>query len=277
MTMIEAMQRRVSCRTYHAAAIEPEKVAVLKRFLEADQGTPFGSKTRFCLMDFGELRKDEIRACGTYGVIKGARWFLVGAVEEGPRAREDYGYAMERCILQATQLGLGTCWLGGTFRRTGFAERIHLAGTEILPAVTPVGYAADRRSIVDRVFRFSAGSDKRKPWEALFFNRHFQALKKEAAGPHEVPLECVRRGPSASNKQPWRVIYDGQHFHFYLERTPGYAGNFGGLKLQNVDLGIALCHFEFAARELGLPGGWKISDAELPWGGREYILTWQAA
>ena len=273
--MIDAMKRRMSCRTYRATPIEPEGIAVLKRFLDENRQGPLGGKVRFCLVDFGELRQEEIKACGTYGVIRGARWFVVGAVQEGPRAREDYGYAMERNILQATLLGLGTCWLGGTFRRTGFAERVNLAGTEFLPAVTPIGYAADRRSIVDRVLRFSAGSDKRKPWEDLFFDQHFRPLKKSAAGPYEIPLECVRCGPSASNKQPWRVLQGEGRFHFYLERTPGYAGNFGEMKLQNVDMGIALCHFELASSELGLTGLWEIIDPGIDPQGREYIASWR--
>lgn len=275
MSMIDAMKRRSSCRTYRTVPVEPEKVSVLNRVLEENMQGPFGCKVRFRLIDFGELSPAEIRACGTYGVIRGARLFIVGAVPEGWRAREDYGYAMERNILQATLLGLGTCWLGGTFNRTGFAERLKLEGTELLPAVTPIGYAADRRSLVDRVFRFSAGSDKRKPWEELFFDQDFRPLKRDAAGPYEAPMDCIRSGPSASNKQPWRVVQGEKSFHFYLERTPGYAGNFGDMKLQNVDMGIAICHFELACRELGLAGQWEATDPGIDAGGREYIGSWR--
>ena len=274
MSTIDTIKRRSSCRTYRADSVEPETIASLNRFVEENREGPFGSVVRFRLIDLDELRPEEIKACGTYGVIKGARRFIVGAVQEGPRAREDYGYAMERNILQSTLLGLGTCWLGGTFRRTGFAERINLTGSELLPAVTPVGYAADRRSLVDRVFRFSAGSDKRKPWEQLFFDQYFQPLRRGEAGPYEVPLESVRSGPSASNKQPWRVVKADSRFHFYLERTPGYAGNRGELKLQNVDMGIAVSHFELACRELGLNGLWDTIDPGIDAGGREYIISW---
>ena len=40
---------------------------------------------------------------------------MVGAVREAPKDLEDYGYLMERAVLFATDLGFGTCWLGGTF------------------------------------------------------------------------------------------------------------------------------------------------------------------
>ena len=36
-------------------------------------------------------------------------------------------------------------------------------------------------------------------------------------------LEMVRRGPSASNKQPWRVVRAGERWHLYLQRTRGYG------------------------------------------------------
>ena len=83
---------------------------------------------------------------------------------------EDYGYGMEKNILFVTALGLGTCWLGGTLKRAGFARKIGLSADEFMPAITPVGYPADKRSLTDRAFRFMAKSDKRKPWEELFFD-----------------------------------------------------------------------------------------------------------
>ncbi len=90
-----------------------------------------------------------------------------------------------------------------------------------------------------------------------------------------MPLECVRIGPSASNKQPWRIVRNGDAFHFYLSRTPRYE-MIKNIKLQNIDMGIAMCHFELSARELGLDGGWKVRDPGIPAGDREYIATWTA-
>jgi hypothetical protein len=91
----------------------------------------------------------------------------------------------------------------------------------------------------------------------------------------------VRIAPSASNKQPWRVVKDGQYWHFYLQRTPGYRRD--PLKilldlcdLQRLDMGIALCHFELTARELGLAGHWAFDAPSIPIPGprTEYIASW---
>ena len=81
-------------------------------------------------------------------------------------------------------------------------------------------------------------------------------------------LEVVRWAPSASNKQPWRVVRGRKRWHFYLARTKGYGkGLLTSLvklaDLQRVDMGIAMCHFELAAREAGIEGRW-VTDRPLP-------------
>lgn len=279
MTMIESIKIRRSCRTYSPKAIEPGKIAQLSQFLAENVETPFGNTPRFLLLDFNEAERGELKNLTTYGVIQGTRQFIVGAVEKQPRAMEDYGYAMERNILQVTSLGLGTCILGGTFRRSGFAGKIGLSENEVLPAISPVGYPAGQKSIVDRMFRFIAASGKRKPWRELFYLDNFDPIDPDDPdfGRYRTPLECVRLAPSASNRQPWRVIGSRNptgFFHFYLQRTPGYEKLFKAINLQNVDLGIALCHFELSAGELGLKGEWVVSDPQLRADNWEYIASW---
>jgi hypothetical protein len=279
MTIIETIQTRKSCRTYSNRAIEPGKISELKHFLASNKETPFGSKVRFLLLDFNELEISELKNLTTYGIIKGARQFIVGTVEKQPRAMEDYGYCMEKNILKATSMGLGTCLLGGTFKKSGFAGKINLGESELLPVVSPVGYSSDKRSIADRMFRFVAASDKRKPWHELFYLHDIDTcLDKENSGNFHTPLECVRITPSASNKQPWRIIKsrDQNSFHFYLKRTPGYENIVKDIRLQNVDMGIAMCHFELSAREIELKGDWNVNDPQIKSDGMEYIVSWIA-
>ena len=279
MTIIETIKTRKSCRTYCNRAIELEKLTELRQFLALNTKTPFGSKVRFLVIDFNEMEISELKNLTTYGVIKGARQFIVGGVQRQPRAMEDYGYCMERNILKATSMGLGTCLLGGTFKRSGFAEKIDIHEGELLPVISPVGYPRDKRSIVDRMFRMFASSDKRKPWYELFYLYDIDTfLDRENSGSFDIPLECVRIAPSASNKQPWRIIKDRDQnaFRFYLKRTPGYENIIKNIRLQNVDMGIAMCHFELSARELGLKGDWDVNDPQIKKDGMEYIVSWIA-
>jgi hypothetical protein len=91
----------------------------------------------------------------------------------------------------------------------------------------------------------------------------------------------VRWAPSASNKQPWRIVKDGNLWHFYLQRTRSYPPSLASklLKiadLQRVDMGIAMCHFDLTAKELGLIGKWTIQELaiEKPDELTEYTLSW---
>ena len=151
-----------------------------------------------------------------------------------------------------------------------------------MPAVVAAGYAADKRRWLDSYVRRLAGSDIRLPCPSLFFDGTFLSpLSAGIAGAFAAPLEMVRLGPSASNRQPWRIIKDGSRWHFYMQRTAGYAErNRTFLKLadlQRVDMGIAMCHFELAVQETGLSGEWTYSEQniEKPNCLTEYIITWQ--
>ena len=83
-------------------------------------------------------------------------------------------------------------------------------------------------------------------------------LTREAAGALVDALEAVRLAPSAVNKQPWRVILSGNKAHFYEKRSRGY--NDGEWDIQKIDMGIALCHFEVAAKENGIRAVFDIAD-----------------
>ncbi len=272
---IETMRKRSSCRTYGDAPLDRATRDLLRAFLRGNTRGPFGNALRFVLVDLSEAERGELRSLGTYGVIRGAGLFVAGAVARGPRALEDYGFGMERNILYATALGLGTCWLGGTLNRAGFARKIGLAAGELLPAISPVGAPAARPSLVDRAFRFAARSGSRKPWEELFFaDRPGDPLPQESAGALGRALASVRLAPSASNRQPWRVVREGASCHFFLQRTRGYDKVTGEVRLQEVDMGIALCHFALAAEELGIPGGWVQEPPPFDAGTMEHVATW---
>ncbi|MFP4474020.1 MAG: nitroreductase family protein [Desulfatibacillaceae bacterium] len=254
---IKTIRQRHSWRTYNDRPIDGETLARLRAFCEAPGNPPFGGQCRFAVLDATDDQK--ARLSGTYGVIRGARHVLAGAVVREAKDLEDFAYLFEKIILFATSLDLGTCWLGGTLKRKGFADRLSLGQDEILPAISPVGYRASRRGLVDRVFRMGAGSKNRKPFEELFFDGDFgRPLTKSLAGKYAQCLESVRIGPSASNKQPWRLVRQDEIFHLYLSRSAGYINRMGPVDLQRLDMGIAMCHFELAAGETGLDGHWKV-------------------
>jgi hypothetical protein len=280
--IIETIRQRFSCRRYAERPIEAGKQQGLQAFLAALPPGPFGTRPRFCLAAASGAERASLRGLGTYGFIRGATGFIIGAVEAGEKNLEDYGYSMEALILHATRLNLGTCWLGGTFTKSGFAKKIDLGASETIPAVTAIGEFLGPEQIRQGLISSVADASRRLPWESLFFDAQTGApLERASAGAYSMPLSMVRIAPSASNKQPWRVVRDGHHWHFYLQRTSGYRRD--PLKhlldlcdLQRVDMGIALCHFELTAREMGLGGYWAVKEPReaLPGAHLEYTASW---
>jgi nitroreductase len=277
----ELVRQRFSCRTYRETPIEPETRRKLESFLSPLTHGPLGAPLRLELIAATEADRAALRGLGTYGFIQGATGFLAGAVGEGHKNLEDFGYCMEEAILFATALDLGTCWLGGTFTKSSFAGKLGLGEDEIMPAVTSIGYISEQRSLRDRLVRRGAQAHSRRSWGRLFFDKEFGAsLSEDAAGDYAVPLEMVRLGPSASNRQPWRIIRKDGIWHFYLRRSAGYGEGISGLfmttDLQRVDMGIAMSHFALTAQELGLGGQWRLDEPGIdkPNEHTEYVVSW---
>lgn len=281
---VEIIRRRYSCRTYLPQPIDGERQRRLADFLLANRNGPLGTHARFALVAANPGDPGALRGLGTYGYIKDPAGYIAGAVERSPNDLEGFGYLMEQAILAATDLGLGTCWLGGTYSKSRFAGKLGVRAEEIMPAVAAVGLVAPGSHARDLIRKQAKGAE-RLPAERLFFEREFgRPLPAAAMGAWAAAFEAVRWAPSASNKQPWRIIRAQDAFHFFLARTPGYGKGsllFRLLKLadlQRVDLGIAMCHFELAAREAGLAGQWVVREPDIPKpdAGTEYVASWMS-
>ena len=98
-------------------------------------------------------------------------------------------------------------------------------------------------SLRETMMRKGIKADTRKDFSELFFDRSFDKPLSENVSCREA-LEMVRWAPSAVNRQPWRVGIDGNRAHFYEKRSKGYV-DATGWDLQKVDVGIALCHFDY--------------------------------
>ena len=271
------IRSRKSIRTYSPKPIPEELKDRVQKTFDRISG-PFETPFRFQWLDMPLLEGDEKITFGTYGVILGASQFIAGAVKKGDHALEQFGYGFENLILTITSLGLGTCWMGGTFSRSQFAKTLHVGEDEWLPAITPVGYPSWVRGPIDLLFK-PITSRIRFPWQKLFFDENLQSpLTQNKAGIYAVPLEMLRIAPSAANRQPWRILKQSSLFHFFLAHDRGYKERFN-FDMQKIDMGIAMFHFEATAREKGLKGEWQVKaptvhDLPRNW---EHIATWQAA
>lgn len=252
----EVIKRRISNRTYEERSLTEEDKKKLLEF-NSTLTNPFGVEVKVQYIS-KEKGADDIQL-GTYGTIKGAKDFLAITVKDQPYAMEAIGYQFENLVLYATDMGIGTVWLAGTFKRKDFINAIEIGEDDLFPCICPLGYPAQKQSFLEKITKASLGSKKRKDWDKLFFLDDFtKALTKADAGIYEDALEMLRLAPSATNSQPWAVVKEGNKFHFFCNYKNTL--NDDVKKIKHIDIGIALSHFHQTAMSKGLNGNLQVED-----------------
>jgi nitroreductase len=241
MNILKAIIKRRSVRNYTGDKLIEKHKAILNDYLKNENNLqgPFGNTARIVYQEVKELKKKE--KIGTYGFIKKAPSYLISICKNNRETLIDLGYVFENLVLLLQTHGIGTCWMGGTFTRKKLQVNMEISEDEFIPIISPIGYAADNKHIVEKIIRKTANSNKRKDPNKLFFYNDFNTPLEN--GETKDLAEYIRAAPSASNKQPWRLIFtDNGITHFFIQRTPGYAKS-TGYDMQIVDMGIALSHY----------------------------------
>ena len=158
--------------------------------------------------------------------------------------QEEVGYTGEGVILEATSLGLDTCWVGGSFRRNVANSVIDLKPDEKILAVSPVGYARTPGS----------GSSHGR----LDLNRLIGKAPAKLPDWVQLALEAARIAPSAINRQPWGFDVDEKGITVFV-RSKGLDYNVS----KRLDCGIAMLNLEVAARYSGIQGEWEFQKTPL--------------
>lgn len=243
-----AVRRRTSVRTFDGDPLGAADREFLDGalYLLSEDRAPFGGQARFTLIETDAAPK----AVGTYGVVRGASLYIAAAALPVPDALTGIGYRLERLVLALAERGIGSCWLAGTFDRTALSGSLELGEREIPAVLMPVGYPAGRRHLQAGAVRLIAGSSRRKPFEKLFFDRgglplNVTAVEERGGRALLGALEAARLAPSASNKQPWRIVVDPENgeLSLYLDRDPRYEKMLP-FPVQSIDMGIAMAHLE---------------------------------
>jgi len=259
----KVIRTRKSIRTYSNIDIELQTKQNIIGFMKSNSVGIFGNKVVFYWIDGNSDEFKDVKL-GTYGVISGTKSFIAGKVRNSDKNFEDFGYCLEKLVLYCSGLHVGTCWLGGTYKKTAFAASVNLLEDEFIPAVTPVGYFGTKKTTVDKLFRRIAGSDNRKLFDELFFSESLTTqLSERDKEKYGYVLEMVRLAPSASNKQPWRIVVADKLLHLFLKRTPNYNKKLLHSDLQRVDMGIAIAHLDLALNEKNTEHRWIVSNPDL--------------
>ncbi len=222
--MREAITKRVSRRSFTGVpftAEEQNKIHALVESANQESGLLI-TFLENAGTEFGSFRK-------TYGMFKNVRSILV---MKGPKddldLREKCGYYGESIVLDLVDLGIDSCWVGGTFDKAGFP----VDGAEELVCLIVIG-KTEKLSMKEKLLRAGSGASKNR-----------KTLEERLTSTAEIPdwvrngIEAVRLAPSAVNKQKPHFTYDGKTLTASVDVD---------YHLDLVDLGIAKKHFESEA------------------------------
>jgi nitroreductase len=272
MDIIENIKKRISTRTFNQVALKTADKKNLERFIIENNKGLENEVLNFQIIEKHDVDK-QMKL--DYGIIKGHNAYILGTSKTSLASRVNYGYLMEKVVLKATEMNMSTCWIG-VFDSTYFNEVFIEDGFEI-PSIVIVGYSNDKPTYQDKFLRFSINASKRNSWDKLFFDYILKMpLNPEDVKKYSDSLEMVRLAPSSGNTQPWRLFFDDtkNEFHFF-KKTVSKRYEIRGL--HDIDMGIALSHFELMSLQNGLSGSWLRYEQENinSIDDLQYIMTWK--
>ncbi|HVP76286.1 MAG TPA: nitroreductase family protein [Thermodesulfobacteriota bacterium] len=147
MDVSAAIRQRRSVRAYKAVEVEEEK---LKKILEAARLSPSASNQqswKFIVIRNKETKKKLARAAFGQSFIGEAPVVMVACGTESkavmacgqPTHTVDVSIACAFMILQACELGLGTCWIGA-FEEGEVKKILEIPKSARVVAMIPLGY-----------------------------------------------------------------------------------------------------------------------------------------
>jgi hypothetical protein len=232
---LSAMEKRCSRRKYEDVPISFKYVKQLENSI-ALYNRKSGLNMKLVIGNGGELFNGFRKS---YGLFVGVQNYIamIGR-DDLPNRMEKVGRFGEKIILEATAMGLSTCWVGTSYDKK--AAMTLCKGNDTLDCVIAIGYSNKKHSLKERMMEYGMNK-QHKTKQALI----------EAEEP--VPewflrgMDAVYLAPTARNLRPFVFKYkDGQVTASITVPT----------ETAMIDLGIAKLHFELGAGS----GSWEYDN-----------------
>lgn len=182
----------------------------------------------------------------SYGMFRNATNYLAPVIDPGfDRAEERAGYYAEQFVMKALDLGLGSCFISGTFSRAHVGARMEVY--ERLPFIVVFGKPGGEASTLARMMTKMVHR-KARQYRSFFSGsdaEYDEALRKYPWLP--VGLKGVACAPSAVNRQPVRIATEKIDGNLKLKAILLKGGT-------PIDLGIAKFNFQ---APLPVSGEWE--------------------
>ena len=151
MTIMETIRKRYSCRAYQEKPVEREK---LDNLLEAARLAPSARNMqdwRFVVVTDSQTKR-RVAECTNRPDVFGKAGAIIAACSNSDHVMRcgqaigpiDVAIALEHICLQATELGLGTCWIG-SFDPAKVRAILGIPDDIVIIELMTVGYPADSK------------------------------------------------------------------------------------------------------------------------------------
>ena len=217
MDIKEAIKVRHSVRNYQDKDIEQEKLDILQQFID-EQNDESGLKIQLISNDREAFTGLNVH----YGTFDGVHSYiaLIGKTSFAD-LEERAGYYGEKCLLEAQELGLNSCWIALTFNKRSVMDRCKILKGEKLVCIISIGYGKTQ------------GYAHTGKTSVDVSNVHIDSPKWFKDG-----VESALLAPTARNMQ-----------RFFIELKDDNTvklTNLGG-EYSKIDIGIIKLHFEIGA------------------------------
>ncbi|HHT64986.1 MAG TPA: nitroreductase [Clostridiales bacterium] len=228
MELYNSIFRRKSIRRFKREALSAAQLFLVEEYMGKAQALYPSIQTKMRIAAASEIH--------TMLAIKSPHYLLFYS-----ESKDGYllnaGFILQQMDLFFSSQGFGSCWLGVAKSKEPSVDGLDFI--IMLAFGTPEG----------KKYRESLSEFRRKP------------LSQIAQG-EDPRLQAAQLAPSARNSQPWRFVCQDGDILLYRKR----AGAVMGLimdRLNQIDMGISLCHLMLASEKQGMPFTFD-SRADLP-------------
>ena len=232
----QAIGQRVSTRRFAGGAVAESELDKLRGLVGA-YNEESGLSMQLVVGDTAPFEGKQAS-----GMFQGSSGYLalIGKASDAHRMEKE-GYFGERFVLEATSMGIGTCWVASSFGREKSAASV--GEGEILDLAIVFGIAEKKLSLKEKMIRKVLGKNAR--------------TIADVAPDAEVSPEWFKAGVYAVMKAP--STKNSMPFLFAFNNGAAVAKAVGDHERVMVDLGIAKLHFEIGAGN----GKWEQGDNAL--------------
>lgn len=221
--MLEAIENRISRRTYEKQSLSEKEIKQVNDYLK--QLNKASKLTMEFLEDGSEAFASLTKSYGLFTNVHSL--IILKGNKNDINLKEKIGYYGEELVLRLTNLGLGTCWVGGTFDK----EKLEINSDEEIVCVITVGKVKEM-ALKEKMIKLAMSKNRKSIDERLITDTEKlpEWLSKG--------MEAVILAPSARNSQ--KVIFEYKNNKLKATVPDDYYFDL-------VDLGIAKKHFEIGA------------------------------